>query len=190
MEKRCPRCGRVKPFAEFHNCRGKKWGKSSWCGTCVRWKNNVRNRATRVAVLNHYGGKCACCGETRLEFLALDHINGGGRQHRRTVKIRWWEWVRRQGFPKEFRVLCHNCNQSIGIYGYCPHTGHASIFEEALASYDPNAPNRSYKLTKEQVLEIRRKLADGTSQADITREYKISRAAACVIASRKRWANV
>jgi len=26
-----------------------------------------------------------------------------------------------QGYPTGFRVLCHNCNQAIGLYGYCPH---------------------------------------------------------------------
>ena len=26
------------------------------------------------------------------------------------------------GFPKDkYRLLCHNCNQSMGWYGYCPH---------------------------------------------------------------------
>src|SRR5438105_3181354 len=63
------------------------------CRFCHRDHNNRRNRALRVTVLQHYGGTpptCACCKEARLEFLVLDHINGGGRQHRKTIKKRWW----------------------------------------------------------------------------------------------------
>lgn len=32
------------------------------------------------------------------------------------------QWCRRNGYPKGFRVLCHNCNMAIGFYGYCPHS--------------------------------------------------------------------
>jgi hypothetical protein len=27
----------------------------------------------------------------------------------------------KNNFPDGFQVLCHNCNMSIGLYGYCPH---------------------------------------------------------------------
>ena len=81
-------------------------------------------RKARLEVINHYGGKCACCGESRYEFLAIDHINGGGTALRRTKKQSSdqivWE-IRREGFPNIYRVLCHNCNQALGVYGYCPH---------------------------------------------------------------------
>jgi hypothetical protein len=30
-------------------------------------------------------------------------------------------WLKRNGYPKGFRVLCHNCNSARGLYGYCPH---------------------------------------------------------------------
>ena len=37
-------------------------------------------------VFNAYGGYvCVCCGETRRIFLTLDHINGGGTNHRKKV---------------------------------------------------------------------------------------------------------
>jgi hypothetical protein len=29
---------------------------------------------------------CICCGEKTLEFLSIDHINGGGRRHRDELK--------------------------------------------------------------------------------------------------------
>jgi len=67
--------------------------------------------------------KCACCGEWRLEFLTLDHIDGGGNQHRKSGMTgrKFYLWLKREGFPPGYRVLCMNCNCSIGFYGYCPH---------------------------------------------------------------------
>lgn len=85
-----------------------------------------QNRRLRKEVLNAYGGKCACCGENASEFLAIDHVNGGGGKHRKEVGgaggSHFYAWLKHQGFPQdEFRLLCHNCNFSRGKYGYCPH---------------------------------------------------------------------
>lgn len=70
-----------------------------------------------------YGGKCACCGEKRDEFLTIDHINGGGCKDRKTRRgWTFYQWLRGQEYPKEnFRLLCWNCNCSRGFRGYCPH---------------------------------------------------------------------
>lgn len=87
-------------------------------------------RKNRKEVLDAYGGKCTCCGETHYEFLAIDHINNDGKQHRLEMKgdsphdgsgdniIRY---LRRNKFPPGFQILCHNCNQAKGFYGQCPH---------------------------------------------------------------------
>ncbi len=79
-------------------------------------------RKTRLMVIAHYGGKCECCGETTIQFLGIDHINGDGAEHRRKIgKGPIYFWLKRNNYPPGFRVLCHNCNLSIGFYGYCPH---------------------------------------------------------------------
>jgi hypothetical protein len=87
-------------------------------------RRKYRQVAKRQAI-DAYGGVCACCAEHRIELLAIDHINGGGKEHRRqssAVGARFYSWLRREGYPQgELRVLCHNCNQSRGLYGYCPH---------------------------------------------------------------------
>lgn len=79
----------------------------------------------RLKVLSHYSGGtpfCACCKESALEFLALDHIAGGGAKHRLAIKTHnMYVWVVQNNYPPIFRVLCHNCNTSLGHYGYCPH---------------------------------------------------------------------
>ena len=84
-------------------------------------KSRKNEKRIRLEVLNHYGGKCACCGESRHEFLAIDHISGGGRKHRSAIGGKIHRWLQRNNFPEGFRVLCHNCNMSLGLYGYCPH---------------------------------------------------------------------
>ena len=81
-----------------------------------KWTNQ-RNK-----VLDAYGNRCACCGETKREFLAIDHVNNDGSGERKKVKNKMVQYIIQQGYPKDkYRVLCHNCNSSIGFYGYCPH---------------------------------------------------------------------
>jgi hypothetical protein len=78
----------------------------------------------RQQVLAAYGSVCQCCGEERKEFLAIDHINGNGGRHRRELAlsgVRFYDWLWKEGFPHGYQVLCHNCNSSRGIHGYCPH---------------------------------------------------------------------
>jgi len=80
-------------------------------------KNNKKK------VFDFYGDKCACCGEKNIEFLAIDHINGGGNKHRKGKGDRSLIYlVREEGYPKDrYRLLCSNCNHSLGARGYCPH---------------------------------------------------------------------
>jgi hypothetical protein len=74
-----------------------------------------RYREQRAAALAHYSDttppSCACCRTAYPEFLALDHIDGGGSAHRREVGAnRIYSWLAKHGYPEGFRVLCHNCN--------------------------------------------------------------------------------
>jgi hypothetical protein len=57
-----------------------------------------------------------------MEFLSIDHVNGGGGEHRRKLKTTsMYHWLRRQGYPSGFAVLCMNCNFAKGHFGECPH---------------------------------------------------------------------
>ena len=70
-----------------------------------------RNEQFKFQVLNHYGDKCVCCGESHEEFLTIDHINGGGNKHRKKFGIsRISEWLVKNNYPEGFQVLCMNCN--------------------------------------------------------------------------------
>ena len=190
--KRCSTCHQERDESLFSPLKRYPGRRAARCRFCHRDHNNRRNRALRIKVLTHYGGdppRCACCHETTLEFLGLDHINGGGRQQRKTIKKRWWEWLRQQGFPPGFRVLCHNCNQAIGVYGYCPHQA-TSRLATALAAYDENAPSKSQKITEDQVREIRQRVEKGEAQNKIAQEYRLSRAAISLIVNKQRWSSV
>lgn len=81
------------------------------------------SQCLKAAAIEHYGKACACCGESIYEFLCIDHINGGGNKHRKMLGCsrNFFSWLRRNGYPEGFRTLCHNCNQSLGYNGYCPH---------------------------------------------------------------------
>lgn len=82
----------------------------------------------RLDALNYYSNgelKCSCCGESHLEFLCIDHINGGGGKHRKlkgNSGLSIGFILKRDGYPEGYRVLCHNCNMSNAFYGYCPHS--------------------------------------------------------------------
>lgn len=86
-------------------------------------KSRARNKykEDRLRLIKHYGGECHCCHEKRFEFLSFDHIEGGGNKHRKKEGNNLVNILKRENFPKNIRILCHNCNLSFGFYGYCPH---------------------------------------------------------------------
>ncbi len=104
--------------------------------TLWRKNNPQRNRENhsrwrlkrRVAVLKYYSKNekpfCKCCGESQLEFLAIDHIKGfrnSGVKREIRGGTNVVEWLIKNNFPIGFQVLCHNCNLAKGFYGKCPH---------------------------------------------------------------------
>jgi len=94
-----------------------------------KYDKKYRKKTTlllKQEAMNAYGGKCNCCGETQLDFLAIDHINGGGNKERKAgihyTGTAMYRWLRKRGFPEGFRVLCHNCNWSAHLHnGTCIH---------------------------------------------------------------------
>ena len=100
------------------------------------WRENNRERANELSriskrryekrakkeVFEHYGKKCACCGESIQEFLTIDHINGGGTKHRKQMGEKITTWLYKNNFPEGFQTLCFNCNWGKHINGgICPH---------------------------------------------------------------------
>ena len=136
----CSMCKEELPVANF-SPGGKTRKYDSRCRKCrsaqkkeAYWRNPEKyrgyqrryGRKIRREALEVYGnGACVCCGETYEEFLAIDHIDGkGGKQRKESGRSggnSTYQWLKSKGWPKGYRVLCHNCNLSRGFYGYCPH---------------------------------------------------------------------
>ncbi len=98
---------------------GRKWQERNKENRRIKIQNN--HKSQRQICIEHYGRSCACCGESTYEFLSIDHIDGGGGKHRKQTNGHTQRWLIKNNFPPGFRILCHNCNQALGHYGYCPH---------------------------------------------------------------------
>jgi hypothetical protein len=88
----------------------------------------------KLEMLEVFGWKCQCCGEDHPYFLSLDHIDGGGSEHRALYTSSNNNLVvadaKREGWPKEkYQLLCMNCNTAKGYYGECPHKNGLSAQE-------------------------------------------------------------
>jgi len=94
------------------------------------YRGAMKRWSLKMETIRAYGGECECCGDTQPEFLTLDHINGGGRAHREEVgrgSKDLYLWLKRNNYPDIIRVLCYNCNCSLGHRGYCPHEARRTI---------------------------------------------------------------
>ena len=107
----CPKCGQRQPAEGFEQC---------W--VCLEQNKAIRQQA-RLDAIQAYGGACACCGETTIEFLHVDHKHNDGGKHRKEIgtggAIHWW--AKKHGYPDTLQVLCANCHNAKSYYGYCPH---------------------------------------------------------------------
>lgn len=95
--------------------------------------NDRRYRlANKEASIKAYGGACACCGENHMAFLVIDHVDNNGARHREEMGYlshgRWigsgttmHTWLKANGYPPGFQVLCANCNMAKQSRGICPH---------------------------------------------------------------------
>ncbi|KKN72366.1 hypothetical protein LCGC14_0411930 [marine sediment metagenome] len=87
----------------------------------VREGDRIAERELKEEMIVAYGGKCQSCGEDHLEFMTIDHVRGGGCQHRREIRaagVNFYRRLKRQGWPKgDYRLLCFNCNCAKGTVG-------------------------------------------------------------------------
>lgn len=76
----------------------------------------------KTEFLDLYGGCCNCCGESNYKLLTLDHIHGGGTQHRKKIRLRQiYKEAIDDYQPDKYQVLCYNCNFCVGMHGSCLH---------------------------------------------------------------------
>lgn len=69
-------------------------------------------RKLRLEAIAHYSPNMTCtdCGEDDVKTLSIDHINGGGTRHLKAIGGNFYQWLRKNKYPNDFRVLCMNCN--------------------------------------------------------------------------------
>lgn len=86
-----------------------------------RERLKLRNMAFDV-----YGSHCKCCGLDDSTILTIDHVNGGGLDHRRRSNLSTssevYRWLKFNNYPNDFQILCWNCNCGRQFNnGICPH---------------------------------------------------------------------
>lgn len=78
------------------------------------YNKKYHHRMTTIAIERLGGPHCVLCGCKETTFLTIDHINGGGHQHRKLTGTSMYRWIAK-ATDKELkkanlRVLCFNCN--------------------------------------------------------------------------------
>lgn len=138
----CPKCRQSKPLEEFpvRTVRGVT-SLHGWCASCKaaydhayqklhprKFRKNTippreRERRLRNEVIDAYGARCRCCGETAREFLTIEHIGRTGAVHRANrSQYGIYNDIKQAGFPKDkYEVLCMNCNWATRLGDPCPH---------------------------------------------------------------------
>lgn len=104
------------------------------CWSCRLNKGTKREEYNKVRkdtrdklkneIINHYGSRCCCCGESNKLFLTIDHINNDGAKQREKHGNggRFYLWIKKNDYPKDLQILCFNCNCGRQLNdGICPH---------------------------------------------------------------------
>lgn len=122
---KCNVCHVEKEETEFHFRRADRGIRFRRCKACQEVYRLAYTAGIKSQVLKHYGEECACCGEVIPEFLTIDHIDGSGATHRKTLVSKggygFYLWLIRNKFPSGFQTLCWNCNIAKGLLKQCPH---------------------------------------------------------------------
>jgi len=92
----------------------------------------MREYSRKVRTL--LGGKCVCCGEAELEFLAVDHIQNDGKHAKKNKNgtrnaysyyseiVNGFKVGNDSAVKMRFQLMCHSCNESKHQgHGLCVH---------------------------------------------------------------------
>lgn len=127
---RCAKC--LSKLRLWANSAEQRTRKRTWHRRWLKANRDKANKAQRRCrkeakrkALEGYGGRCACCGERHLCFLTIDHKKGNGAAHRKVRgsfdTYKFYVWLIRNSFPKDYQALCYNCNCAKGTKKHCPH---------------------------------------------------------------------
>jgi hypothetical protein len=121
--KSCNKIDRKKAYKkEIAVEKTKRWRERHYekhLGMCKSQRQRLKRK-----LVDGYGGKCTCCGESEIVFLSIEHVNRDGAEHRKKMKGSSTSIYReaiRQGFPSKYTILCMNCNYAKRFGNVCPH---------------------------------------------------------------------
>ena len=122
----CASCQEEKPLSSFHRAKATADRLRVYCKDCQNQKARERTQKLKITCLRFYSKGtmvCSCCGESHVDFLTLEHLNGGGRKHREEVGkgFKFYGWLVKNNFPDGIGVLCYNWNCCKGHHGVCIH---------------------------------------------------------------------
>jgi hypothetical protein len=72
-------------------------------------KDYRKKMKQKVILAYSHDIKCSKCNFSDIRALTIDHINGGGTQHRKKINGSFYKWLEKNNYPKEYQVLCMNC---------------------------------------------------------------------------------
>ena len=83
-------------------------------------EKQLYNKKLKNEIIAHYSQGGTICANpygqhekpySDIRALTIDHLNGGGTQHKREVNNNLYGWLKRNEFPEGFQVLCMNCQK-------------------------------------------------------------------------------
>lgn len=86
-------------------------------------QRKTKRQELRQKVLDTYGRFCSHCGETNVKMLTIDHINGGGGEHRKKIGKQteaMCKDVLKEYKPDIYQILCIACNWHKGMFNKLP----------------------------------------------------------------------
>jgi hypothetical protein len=102
---------------------GRRLTSNGKCTLCSQNQAKQQKVDMKKAAVEHYSAgkmECARCGIDDIDVLTIDHIDQGGAKHRRdngiagsnsrTGTTYFARWLKQNGYPPGYRVLCFNCN--------------------------------------------------------------------------------
>jgi len=122
---KCKKCGNLD--AKKLNWNQRKYRENKEHRELWKTKRRIRELENKIIVFKKYSGevpKCACCGESNMKFLTIDHMIGKGIDQRKEgiYGVTLITWLIKNDFPPGFQVLCFNCNCGKNVnHGVCPH---------------------------------------------------------------------
>ncbi len=133
----CVDCGRNEISCKWNlcvACHKHRIEYTSWS----TFNDRERRRSLRRDAINAYGGYFCACQDCPYHkgahdyFLCIDHVGGGGGEHRRAIKkdghSNFYQWLKKNSYPPGFQVLCTCCNMAKERNGgVCPHVKDNSI---------------------------------------------------------------